>query len=292
MPLVKYGGRQLLLSPSDLVLPLCCGLFLHLFFVIALFLTHYKLQETECNTAQDKDLLYWYIYCALGCHALIVLINFIGASIAFRLKVMNYSIWLTRILYIRSLLNFIDIAIAIWGLYLIIAGYPDCLDNTTYLLLVISVSINWFILVIGCCGVCCLSISEGNNKDKALRMRSNDINSAETLHGIRASSMRNLHENEATTKKIESRLRKVCCACLWEHKAWNHGEVASAFTEMGGLMQILIQTHHIQNENIQNLAPSDILTGLQLYRMLQKHYQLHDLGFYHPYKASNYTHKV
>ena len=123
-------------------------------------------------------------------------------------------------------------------------------------------------------------------------MKSKDINHHETLHGIRASSMSNLFDNDATTKRFQSKLRTVCCACLWENRAWNVGEVSSHFSEMGGLLDILTQTYHIQNEHIQNLAPSDVMTGLQLYRMLQKHYQLHDLGFYHPYKSDNYKHKV
>eukprot|EP01084_Bolivina_argentea_P199273 341009_1 len=291
MPLVKFGGRRLLLSASDLVLPLCCGIVLHLFFVISLVITHYFLPTTDCT-----QIIYYFIYTALVCHGLIVIFNFIGTYLGLRVKVMTYSIWLTRILYIRTALNFIDVLIAIWGLYLIITGDLKCLEQTPYILLIVSVMINWLILFIGCCGVCCLTTSNNNNNNKN-NNNNNEINNEinnqinNEMTRIRESSAINLHENDTTSKKIESKLRSLCCACLWENRAWNHGEVSVAFNEMTSMMKVLISMDHLNNTNIKDLAPSDIFTGLQLYRMLQKHYQLHDIKFYYPYLKNNYKHK-
>eukprot|EP01083_Nonionella_stella_P187980 691853_1 len=282
MPVVKFGGRRLLLSASDLVLPLCCGIVLHLFFVVSLCVTHYFLPNTHCT-----HLIYWFIYFALTCHGLIVIINCIGTYIGFSVQVMHYSVWLTRVLYIRAVLNIVDICIALCGLYLICVGDLQCLHTTPYTLLITCVLINWIILLIGCCGVCCFSSSQPKSKD-ATDDKEISIREMDEIERIRLSSV---HDGSVRASKMESKMRKLCCACLWEHRAWNHGEVGVAFNEMTSMMEMLMQTEHINNETVRNLAPSDVFTGLQLYRMLQKHYQMHDFGFYHPYTAKNYTHK-
>ena len=289
MPLVKFGGRRLLLSASDLVLPTSCGIVLHLFIVISLLITLiYLASEQQWDIT---NLLQWFAASVLICHLLIIIINIITISIAIRLKVMSSSKWLTRCLYCRAALNLIDVALAIWGLCLIIFSHPNQLN--TKILVISCVLINWMIIFIGCCSVCCLSATDKFKND--LNRKPTDTAYDETIHGMRSSSMTNLSISDKETpteNKLVSKIRTVCCACLWEHRAWNNGDVNATFNAMADLMAILTQTHHIDNEDIQYLAPSDILTGLQLYRMLQKHYQLHDLRFYHPYKADNYQHTV
>ena len=289
MPLVKFGGRRLLLSASDLVLPTSCGIVLHLFIVISLLITLiYLASEKQWDIT---NLLQWFAASVLICHLLIIIINIITISIAIRLKVMSSSKWLTRCLYCRAALNLIDVALAIWGLFLIIIRDLNQLNDDTKILVIISVSINWMIIFIGCCGVCCLSVTDNDD----LSRKAHDTAYRETIHGMRSSSMANLaisDKETPTANKLGSKIRTVCCACLWEHRAWNNGDVNATFNAMADLMAILTQTHHIDNEDIQYLALSDILTGLQLYRMLQKHYRLDDLRFYHPYKADNYQHTV
>ena len=61
---------------------------------------------------------------------------------------------------------------------------------------------------------------------------------------------------------------------------------------MGALLEILRLTEHIDDDGIQQLAPSDIFVGLQLHRMLQKHHRLHDDAFFVPFTSDNYQHTV
>ena len=57
---------------------------------------------------------------------------------------------------------------------------------------------------------------------------------------------------------------------------------------MATLLAILVRGNPADSD--MDLVPSDVLTGMHLLRMLQKHYQQHDLGFFQP--LANHPHRV
>lgn len=257
MPSLFVLGRKLLLSPADLLLPFLCGVILHSFFVIALIITALYLEESSSCGSSDSYILSWFLYAVIACHALIVIVNILCIAMGQNLSILQQSLWLPRILTFRVILNVADIGIAAFGIYILVADDLDCFEYSMRALVMAVVIINWSILIISCCGVCCISATE---------------------HEIR-------HHPEAS-------LKKLCCSCFWEGSAWNNGNIGNAFSDMGGLLEILRTTEHLNSDEVEHLAPSDIVVGLQLYRMLQKHYGQHDDGFFQPFASEEYQHKV
>ena len=96
-----------------------------------------------------------------------------------------------------------------------------------------------------------------------------------------------LHEQTQINTK---RTKRLCCACFWQNRTWNQTDVKTAFGELAVMLTILSHTHMKQSNNkeqMKELTLSDIFTGLQLVRMLQKHLQIDKFNFYHPYQESD-----
>ena len=240
------------LSPSDMVLPLVCGICIHLVYIgilipiIVLFYNNYDGLESCMNIHFDLEL-----YLLLLCHLSILCTNIAAACSSLGAKSGGTNKCLNRLLLLRLILNIAEICLVFYGFYAVLIDKTNSQcwnnnvdadnDDTMYILIMFFLVFNLFILVVTwCCIYCCLSSSS---------------------------------PIEQESKEDNNCLHKIFSACIYDEKA---AKVTTSFYGMGGLINILSQGT--------KFTPAEIITGLHLLRMLQKHYGILD---YKQYKENN-----
>ena len=255
---IQLGSRKTLLSSSDMVIPLICGIFSHLFY-IALLLPILVLYFNDYDDLQKCMNINFEIYLisTLLIHTFTLICNILSTIIAFQTKVLNTSKWLNILLSIRLFLNLFEIISIFYGfiVFFIDSNNVHCLshyrEEIIYILIAFCllsnlclVILTWLVLF-----CCCTKSTESTS--------SSIIESHQSYNSI---------------------LTKYCSICFYDQKS---PKLANTLNEMGGLITILMKGNPYDNLE---LTPSDIITGLHLLRMLQKHYGLFDEKFYFPYK--------
>eukprot|EP00494_Astrolonche_serrata_P032335 UN32604 len=91
-------------------------------------------------------------------------------------------------------------------------------------------------------------------------------------------------DQELRSEQCGNRIRALLCACFWEHREYNQGNVQEALFKSGYLYDMIISEHEGPK-----FAPSDNVVGLQLVRMLQKHYFHHGREYF---RSANPREKV
>ena len=264
---LKLGTRSMALTPADMVIPLCCGVCSHLVLtglLVGCLLTYNEL--TECNLSNQFII---YLICSLSTHVLTILVNSVSTMIAFRIQVLSQSKLLNCLLNFRMVLNIIECLLVIWGILLIFFNSSNysCIrkdestNNEFETLLMIAVFSNVGLIYLTWCTVFCIS------KNSA------DYNR----------SMYYTHNPESRHNQIFNVLRRFCKFCFWEQR--HSRRVDEAYSVLGSLLTILVRGNP---HDTLHLAPSDIVTGLNLLKMLQKHYGLFDKRFYQPLAGQTY----
>lgn len=247
---VHVGGlHTTFLSPSDMVLPLMCGICIHLTYVgllipvMVLFYNNYDNLESCMNF--HWDLL---LYLLVICHVSILVINVWGTCSSLRAKAGGTNKCLNILLTIRLFANIFEIGLVFYGLYVVFldpSNHQCWKSNTSkgdaiYVLVIFFLLFNFLVLfTTWCCLYCCLS--------------SSPVQKDPSKH---------------------SWLHKLCSACVYDETA---SQVTTSFYGMGGLINILSQGT--------KFTPAEIITGLHLLRMLQKHYGI--LDYNKRYKQNN-----
>ena len=250
---VHVGGlHTTFLSPSDMVLPLMCGICIHLSYVgllipiMILFYNNWDNLESCMN--YHFDLL---LYLLVSCHVFILVINVWGTRSSLRAKAGGTNKCLNILLTIRLFANAFEIGLVFYGLYVVFIDpqNSNCWKSNTsegdaiYILVILFLIFNFLVLfTTWCCLYCCLS-SSPVQKDS----------SKDAEHPL---------------------LHKICSACIYDETA---SQVTTSFYGMGGLINILSQGT--------KFTPAEIITGLHLLRMLQKHYGI--LDYNKRYKQNN-----
>ena len=232
------------LSPSDMVLPLCCNVCIHLMYIGLLIpitvLSYNGYDNIDSCMEIDYEILLWSL---LSTHTLILIIDISAMYQSFNAHAFGTNQCLNRLLTCRVLMNFVEIIFVIYGFYAIFFddNNSDCWDKNVsqtdpmYIMVVLFLSFNLFIiLTTWCCLMCCLSSQSSYDSDE------DDDDGVPFIH-------------------------KLCASCIYGEQA---AKTASDFYGMGGLINILAAGT--------NYSASQIVTGLHLLRMLQKHYGISD----------------
>eukprot|EP01083_Nonionella_stella_P069654 185807_1 len=244
---VHVASRRTLLAPADMVIPLVCGICVHLFYITLLgpiLFLYYDTDYADVKQCTDTHFEI-YLISALVIHILTLTTNVLSTVIAYQTKVLNPSKWLNVLLSIRLLLNVFEIFAIIYGLFVIFIMHQNkhCFVDNQILYILIAINLfsnlslillTWLVLF------CCCS-----------KRQSARINSEYQTHHT-------------------SFLHKYCRLCFYDQKS---PKMTQTLTEMGGLISILMRGN--PHDDLE-LTPSDIVTGLHLLRMLQKHYGLFD----------------
>ena len=175
MPSVRLVCCRLLLSASDLTFPSCCGVLLHAWRIASLLTALCRAAQADCAN-DGKQRLFWLVLLTVSLHATIICLNILSTCIGLRLSILARSACLSRILFLRAALNLLDILLAIFASTLLL---DTCLVDATSRWLLLAVCTHWTLLLLGACGLCCLSISP---------------------------------QSEA---KLDSKLQLACCARCW-----------------------------------------------------------------------------
>eukprot|EP00485_Elphidium_margaritaceum_P017008 CAMPEP_0202730042 /NCGR_PEP_ID=MMETSP1385-20130828/186440_1 /ASSEMBLY_ACC=CAM_ASM_000861 /TAXON_ID=933848 /ORGANISM="Elphidium margaritaceum" /LENGTH=338 /DNA_ID=CAMNT_0049396315 /DNA_START=18 /DNA_END=1030 /DNA_ORIENTATION=- len=246
-----------------MVIPLLCGVFVHLFYMALLFTILILYFDDYHNLHHCmRHNFEVYLILSLLIHAFTLITNVLSICIAIQTKVLNTSQWLNFLLSARLFLNIFEIVIIFDGFYTVFIDTHNvhCFhtshtsDEILHVLVLINllsnlgiVLLTWLILF--CC--CTKSDAQSSNATDII----------------------------ASHRSYNALLHRYCSVCFYDQKS---PKLSNTFQEMGGLITIL--SHGNPYDNLE-LTPSDIVTGLHLLRMLQKHYGLFDEKFYFPFNA-------
>ena len=216
----------------------------------------------------DFNIISFNIGIAIGIHLFIIIANIFGAVISFRSYVFDYNKKLHYILHARTILTILDLVCCIFGLLIVLVKDITCdvkQHKILSVLLTIALVIDFVILALNGCGFACFTSKKSKNDEINLDIIKDDD-----------SEYIPLNESE----KFTNCMKKLCCSFTWENSSWNNGEVGKVFDDMGTLISILMH-NHLDGKSI-DLSPSDFYVGLNLLRMLQKHYGYQDILLYQP----------
>ena len=259
-PRVKFAMRTLPLGSGDMILPFICASLTYIIFVGILtpIMIAYHTSDVMCIGIKFGI----WLYSSYITHLLSAIISVILSYIAIKTKVLEISKYLHPLLNIRFILNLIEIGNICWGIYeIFIDNNKSCLkqDRNLNTLAQFYVIYNIVVILITYVVLLCISTSKDNDNDTY---------------------------NMDASDKCSNILKKCCCLCFYDER--NSTKVDRAFNEMGQLLTMIRQGN--PHSKIK-LTPSDIICGLHLLKMLQKHYYLFDWKLYNPLIRDDYKHK-
>ena len=76
-------------------------------------------------------------------------------------------------------------------------------------------------------------------------------------------------------------LSYISCSICWKKRGYHNGTYNETMDTITELANILIDSYNDDDKGL-DLAISDVITGLYLVRMIQKHHGLHDINLYSP----------
>jgi len=233
MPYLRVHDRNFLLSPSDVFLPSCCALCLHSTFLTATVVVALLLPQV-CDDLKIGQFFVW-LWITVVVQATICLLSALNMYFSVKMKFLSRGERIRKILVLRAFLSLCEATLLIWGTVLLFVDGDECvasmpLANT---LLCVTVIFNWISLFVGYAFAWCLATES----------------------------------REFRSEKCVQRLRALLCACFWEHRECNAGNIQDVLYSASCLYDEIL----LEKEGPMFTA-SDNFVGMQLLRMVQKFY--------------------
>ncbi|ETO32632.1 hypothetical protein RFI_04485, partial [Reticulomyxa filosa] len=260
---VELLDRRLPINYSDLVVPFCCSICLHLFYfviflVIELALLSVGGSEISCSVSVEYQLYTMY---SLMIHGLTLCLCIVSLCSSYHTRIFEHNKCLQKLLQLGLWLNVGEMIGVVWSLFAIFLPQSyECMKEDERLLFNLSI-------VAMCCNTTSLALSA-------------------CLWSC-FSSKKATYDEFGQSQMWSKRFYRCCHAFFWDKTDDNmHNQtIGSSFDELGLLVTMLQQgTTKFEQE----MSFSDLWTGLQLLRMLQKYYGWFDELFFHPYIQSGY----
>jgi len=231
MPYLRVHDRNFLLSPSDVFLPSCCALCLHTSFLIVTVVVAFLIPQV-CINLKIRMFAAW-LWITVAVQATICLLSALNMYLSSTMKFLSRGDSIRRILVLRFILSVCEASLLIWGTILLFVDGDECVASLPIAntLLCVTVIFNWISLLFGYTFAWCLATES----------------------------------KEFQSEKCVQRLRALICACFWEHRECNAGNIQEALYNASCLYdEILLE------KSGPMFTPSDNFVGMQLLRMVQK----------------------
>ena len=227
------------LSPSDLLIPSIWGICIHLIYIALLIPMAVLFDDNEKNLRQCMDEQFVVLlYALLSVHGLIVLIDALSAYHALTAKASGTNQCLNGLTAIRFTLITAELLLVLYGCYVVWMddNNSSCWDSNVSeddtLYILLVLFLALNLSVIMWTWCCIFCCFSSRNGSK--------------------------EEDPDSEHRF---IRRLCHCLLRDEEV---GQIATRYYGMGGLLHILSQGTRY--------TPSEVMTGLQLLRMLQTHY--------------------